>query len=345
MAERINIKTLSLTELDESLKDLGLEGYRTSQIKRWLYKFDAPDFEAMTNIGKKYRALLEEKYTIQRLEIVDQQKSQDGTIKFLMVLEDGHQIETVCIPADERRTLCISSQVGCGMGCQFCLTGTMGIIRNLTQFEILEQVASAKRFLKDERISNIVFMGMGEPMANTKNVYNAVDFLIDSECFDLSHNHVTVSTCGLAPEIEKFTERTNVKLAISLNATTDVVRDQIMPINKKYNLKVLIQACHNMNLPKRDRITFEYVMLHGINDSLDDAKRLVKLLAGLRVKINLLPFNENPQMPYKRPSPEHVKKFQEYLLDKGLFAIERKSRGADILGACGQLVTSKTDNR
>ncbi|MBU0504586.1 MAG: 23S rRNA (adenine(2503)-C(2))-methyltransferase RlmN [bacterium] len=342
---KVNIKTISLDLLDRELKDMGLEGFRTSQVKRWLYKFDVKSFDQMTNIGKKYREQLAEKYTIGQLEIVDHQKSQDGTIKFLIQLEDEHKIEAVCIPAEDRRTLCISTQVGCGMACRFCLTGTMGIIRNLSQYEILEQVACVKRFLKEDKISNIVFMGMGEPLANTKNLYPSIAILIDSECFDLSHNHVTVSTCGIAPEIEKFSNHTTAKLAISLNATTDEVRDEIMPINKKYNLKQLIQACHNMNLPKRDRITFEYVMLHGLNDSMEDAKRLVKLLEGLRVKINLLPFNESPQMVYKRPPQEHVKKFQEYLLNKGLFAIERKSRGSDILGACGQLVTTKTDNQ
>jgi len=335
-----NIKNIPLDQLAEEFKKLGVEGYRAKQVRQWLFQKDAAGFEEMTNIAKRFRDLLEEQYEIKRLPIINHQVSKDGTIKFLLGLDDGHKIEAVFIPSEERNTLCVSTQVGCAMKCDFCLTGTMGLTRNLELYEIIEQFAAIKRFFSGEkRISNIVFMGMGEPLANTKNLYSALDMLIDPECFDLSRNHITVSTSGLAPEIEKFGDRTPVKLAISLNATTDEVRDQIMPINKKYNLERLIQACKNMTLPKRNRITFEYVMLHGINDTMDDAKRLVKILSELRAKINLLPFNEYPESPYKRPPEEWVRKFQKHLLDKGFVAVVRQSRGKDILGACGQLVT------
>ncbi|EKD52413.1 MAG: hypothetical protein ACD_62C00033G0003 [uncultured bacterium] len=341
MNPKQNIKSLSLQDLQNELKTLGLEGYRASQVKRWLYKFDVDSFAKMTNIAGKFREILKEQFDLLRLPVVKMQLSKDGTKKYLLQLEDGHCVEVVLIPADGRNTLCVSTQVGCGMCCAFCLTGTMGLIRNLTQFEILEQVSAIRRTLAEgERITNLVFMGMGEPLANTASLYPAIDILLDAECFDFSRNHVTVSTCGLANQIESFGDKTQARLAISLNATTDTVRDQIMPINRKCNIKALITACHKMKLPQRSRITIEYVMLGGINDSLDDARRLVRLLNGLRVKINLLPFNENPQMPYKRPSHEKVRAFQQYLMDKGLVAIERKSRGQDISGACGQLVTN-----
>ena len=335
-----NIKTLSLAELKAALLELGLKGYRAQQVQQWLYKQDAQDFAEMTNIAKSCRETLAANYQISHLKIVKHMPSSDGTIKFLLALDDGHHIESVWIPSEKRQTLCVSTQVGCGMACAFCLTGTMGILRNLTVFEIIEQVAAVRRFLKEkDAISNIVFMGMGEPLANPKNLYPALEILLAPECFDFSRQHITVSTVGLAPEIEKFGDNTPVKLAISLNATTDAVRDQIMPINKKYNLECLFDACQKMHLPKRNRITFEYVMLHGINDTMDDAKRLVKILSRLKAKINLLPFNEHPSSPFKRPPDDWVREFQKHLLDKNFVAVVRQSRGRDILGACGQLAT------
>lgn len=340
MTTRRNIKNTPLPELETEFKALGLEGYRARQVRQWLFQKDAASFDDMTNISKKFRDLLKEQYEIPRLKMRSHQKSIDGTIKFVLELADGSLVESVWIPDKERRTLCVSTQVGCGMACNFCLTGDMGLKRNMQIYEMVEQIGVVRRFLPaGERITNLVFMGMGEPLANTKNLYPALDILLDPECYNFSRQHVTVSTSGLAPQIEEFGHKTPVKLAISLNATTDAVRDVVMPINKKFNLDRLIEACEKMFLPKRNRITFEYVMLHGVNDSMDDAKRLVKILRRLRAKINLLPFNEYPGSPYKRPPEEWVRHFQKYLLDHGFVAIVRRSRGHDILGACGQLAT------
>lgn len=337
-----NIKNLSLEQLQQSLIKLGLEGYRAAQLKRWIYQKDCTDFYQMTDISKRFHNVLHENFTVPQLTSLCHQVSEDGTIKFLLQLPDGEKIESVWIPSEGRRTLCVSTQVGCGMACDFCLTGEMGLKRNLSQFEILEQIATVKRLLpENETITNLVFMGMGEPLANTKNLYSSLEILLDQDCFNFSRHHITVSTSGLAPQIEEFGDKTNVKLAISLNATTDKIRDQVMPINKKYNLARLLEACQKMKLHKRNFITFEYVMLHGVNDTMEDAKRLVGILSRLRAKVNLLPFNEYPGSPYKRPPEEWVRHFQKYLLDKNFIAIVRKSRGRDILGACGQLATTQ----
>lgn len=342
MDVKLNIKDIPLPELENQFKELGLEGYRARQVRQWIFQKDVASFDEMTNIGKAFRELLKQHYEIVRLPVLIEQKSIDGTRKYLVKLNDGEKIESVWIPAESRRTLCVSTQVGCGMACDFCLTGEMGLKRNLSIYEITEQIAAVRRALPEgEKITNLVFMGMGEPLANIKNLYPALDILLDPECYNFSRQHVTVSTSGLAPEIEKFGDKTPVKLAISLNATTDEVRDVVMPINKKFNLERLIEACQKMTLPKRNRITFEYVMLHGVNDTMDDAKRLVKILSKLKAKINLLPFNEYPGSPYKRPPDDWVHQFQKYLLDRNFVAVVRRSRGRDILGACGQLATNE----
>lgn len=342
---KINIKALGLTELTDTLKGLGMEGFRANQVKQWLYQKQASSFDEMTNLGKDYRAQLSQKFDMPRLEIVSSQLSTDGTRKYLIKLPDGKNVESVFIPSLNRNTLCVSSQVGCAMGCDFCLTATMGLMRNLTVFEIVDQIGAVTRDLAvrhpDERISNLVFMGMGEPLHNKENLYKALEILLDPACYNFSRHHITVSTSGLAPEIEKFGDRTGVKLAISLNATTDEVRNVVMPVNKKYNLERLFDACRKMTLPKRNRITFEYVMLHGVNDTMDDAKRLVKLLTSVKAKINLIPFNDFEGSVYKRPSDEWVHTFQKYLLDRGFVANVRHSRGRDILGACGQLAVEQ----
>lgn len=340
LSHKKNIKSLSLEQLSAEFNELGLEGFRAQQVRKWLYHFDVQSFDEMTNISKDFRQKLSEKYYIDRLDIEAEQVSNDGTRKFLIRLKSQDLIECVWIPSENRKTLCVSSQVGCGMACAFCLTGEMGLKRNLDIFEIVEQVACVKRHLPEgETITNLVFMGMGEPLANTKNLYPALEILLHDECFNFSRQHVTVSTSGLAPQIEAFGDQTPVKLAISLNATTDAVRDVVMPVNKKYNLERLLQACKNMKLHKRNSITFEYVMLHGVNDTMEDAQRLVKILSHLKAKVNLLPFNEYPGSPFKRPPDEWVQKFQKYLLDRHFIAVVRRSRGRDILGACGQLAT------
>ncbi|HBF13918.1 MAG TPA: 23S rRNA (adenine(2503)-C(2))-methyltransferase RlmN [Deltaproteobacteria bacterium] len=344
MNQKINIKSLSLNDLSEKLKEFGMEGYRATQVKQWLYQKQAASFAEMTNIAKECRVILEENFEIKRLPVVTSQLSEDGTRKYLLGLEDGKNIECVFIPAEGRNTLCVSSQVGCAMDCDFCLTATMGLFRNLSIYEIVDQVGAVIRDMKergdDRRLSNLVFMGMGEPLANHKNLYAALEILLDQLCYNFSRNHITVSTSGLAPEIEKFGDKTGVKLAISLNATTDEVRDGIMPINKKYPLERLFEACRKMHLPNRNKITFEYVMLHGVNDTMEDAKRLIKILSTLKAKVNLIPFNEFSGSKYKRPPDEWVYSFQKILLDKGFIAVVRRSRGRDILGACGQLANA-----
>lgn len=340
-----NIRGLSLTQLQDSLKELGMEGFRANQVKQWIHQKQVADFEEMTNLGKDYRRLLAENFSLDRLKIRLSQESTDGTRKYLIEMPDGRVIESVFIPADGRNTLCVSSQVGCAMDCQFCLTATMGFKRNLSIFEITEQIALVKNDLlargDPRKLTNLVFMGMGEPLLNAPNLYPALEILLDETCFNFSRNHITVSTSGIAPEIERFGDKTGVKLAISLNATTDEVRDYVMPINKKYPLERLFDACRKMHLPKRNRITFEYVMLHDVNDTMDDAKRLVTLLSQLKAKINLIPFNEYPGTPFKRPTDEWIHTFQKYLLDRGFVANIRRSRGRDILGACGQLATNE----
>ncbi|OVE82450.1 23S rRNA (adenine(2503)-C(2))-methyltransferase [bacterium K02(2017)] len=338
MSELKNIKNIPLDQLIKEFKELGIEGYRANQVQKWIFQKDATSFAQMTNISKIYRELLEQNYKIESLKISHKQVSVDGTKKFLIELIDGEKIETVLIPSEKRTTLCVSTQVGCGMGCDFCLTATLGLKRQLKVYEIIEQIGAVRRDLAEgEKITNLVFMGMGEPLANPKNLYPALEILLDENCYNFSRQHVTVSTSGLAPEIENFGEKTNVKLAISLNATTDEVRDKVMPINKKYNLERLLEACKNMKLPKRNCITFEYVMLHGVNDTMEDAKRLVKILSKMKAKVNLLPFNDFPGSFYKRPSEDWVYQFQKYLLDRGFIAVVRRSRGKDILGACGML--------
>ncbi|MBX7147832.1 23S rRNA (adenine(2503)-C(2))-methyltransferase RlmN [bacterium] len=341
---KINIKALSLPELTEKFKELGLEGYRALQVKKWLYQKQVASFDEMTNIKKEVRDLLKENFEIPRIPVMTYQQSSDGTRKYLLEMTDGSTVESVFIPSEGRNTLCVSSQVGCAMDCKFCLTAQMGLKRNLSIFEIVDQVGAVARDVgADKRITNLVFMGMGEPLANTKNLYASLEILLDQDCYNFSRQHITVSTSGIAPQIEKFGDATPVKLAISLNATTDEVRDAIMPINKKFPIKDLLGACKRMTLPKRNRITFEYVMLHGVNDSLDDAKRLVKLLGEMKAKINLIPFNESPDSPFKRPPDAWIFKFQKILLDKGFVANIRRSRGRDILGACGQLATNKAE--
>jgi 23S rRNA (adenine2503-C2)-methyltransferase len=333
-----NIKNLSLEDLSFRLKEWGVENYRFQQLLQWVYERDTPDFAGMTNVSKDLKAKLSERFEIGRLPVETVQKSVDGTRKFLIRLADGETVESVLIPNEGRLTLCISSQVGCAMACRYCLTGLIGLKRNLSQFEIVEQVMAVRRSLEQgEKITNIVFMGMGEPMHNLSAVIPAVQILIDPRCLNFSKRKVTVSTSGLVPEMLKFGEVSDVKLAVSLCATTNEMRNILVPINRKYPLEVLLEACRKYPLPPRGKITMEYVMLAGVNDTMEDAKRLTKLLARIPCKINLIPFNEFPGGEFKRPTDEEIRIFQKYLLDRGFQTNIRTSRGRDILGACGQL--------
>ena len=337
--KKTDLKNLSLAEMEDLTEDLGLQRYRGRQIFHWVYGKGIDSVDMMTNLSREHRALLSQKVYISRLIEIKRQISSDGTEKFLFALEDDHRIESVLIPEEERLTLCISTQVGCGMGCTFCLTGKGGLIRNLKSSEIINQFLTIQKNLSgDKWITNIVFMGMGEPLANYKNTIKAIEILTHPHGIAFSARKITLSTSGLIPQIKRLGESgLNINLAISLNASADEQRCMIMPINNRYPLPKLLDACKKYPLKKRRMLSFEYVLIRGLNDSPEDAKRVTKLLRGIRCKINLLPFNEFPGSQYKKPSEESILKFQEVLLNHHFSVFIRKSRGADILAACGQL--------
>ncbi|MEW6601636.1 MAG: 23S rRNA (adenine(2503)-C(2))-methyltransferase RlmN [Nitrospirota bacterium] len=348
---KTNLKQLSKQELFHFMEMSGQKKFRADQISDWIYKRLAVSFDEMTDLSKDFREELKSIAFISSLKLLREQSSQDGSQKFLFELEDGQTIESVLMPGSRgksRFTLCISSQVGCAVGCKFCMTGRLGLIRNLKAYEIVDQIIAVKRFQegawrsgnqKEEKpeVTNIVFMGMGEPLNNFNEVSQALSKFTDLMGF--SRRRITVSTAGIVPGIRKLAQiKPLVNLAVSLNATTDEVRNRIMPINKKFPLKELIRACRDFPLAPTRRITFEYVMLDGINDSDDDAKRLVKLLAGIKSKLNLIPYNIVGITGELRPPEEsRVVSFQNILKKAGMTTIIRKSMGADISAACGQL--------
>jgi 23S rRNA (adenine2503-C2)-methyltransferase len=293
----------------------------------------------MTNLSKNFRQELSRVSFISTLHPLLVEEAKDGTRKFLFQLEDGNRIESVLIPDRSRLTLCVSTQVGCALGCRFCLTGKTGWKRDLMASEILNQILAVRETLGDKAsITNIVLMGMGEPLVNYKNTLKAIELMTHPDAFKFSSRRVTLSTAGLIPELEQLSkEKISFRLAISLNASDEETRSHLMPINRRYPLKKLLEACRRFPLRPRTRITFEYVMLEGINDSSQDAKRLLKILKGIPSKINLIPLNEAPGIPFKRPSEQKIKQFQEILMEGGLTAIVRTSKGAEISAACGQL--------
>ncbi len=345
--DRQDLKAMSFEELSRFVTDLGWPRYRAEQIKQWLYAKGVTDIEAMTNLSREQRRLLAGAARISRLDVLTRLASADGTRKFLLGLEDGNRIEAVLIPDESRvrrrLTLCISSQVGCTLDCAFCLTGRMGLIRNLRAHEIVDQVLSVRRLLAEngpgERITNIVMMGMGEPLANFHAVTEAVRRLTDPKGVCFPRRRITLSTAGLVPQIRLLaTLGLRVNLAVSLNAASDAVRNATMgTINRKYPLRDLIQACREYPTGPRERITFEYVLLEGVNDAAAEARRLVRLLQGVRCKVNLIPYNEHPGGRFRRPADAAVTAFQAILVNSGLTAFIRKSKGRDILAACGQL--------
>ncbi len=339
MKEKIDLKNLSIKELNSLIISFGKERYRTAQILRWLYKKGVRFIDEMTNLSKDFRHDLNEIAFISRLNILRIEESKDGTKKFLFGLHDGKNIESVLIPDKNRLTLCISTQVGCAMGCKFCLTGKTGLKRNLTLSEILNQIIMVKEILDGKAsITNIVMMGMGEPLNNYENCVNSIEIMTHQEAFNFSSRKVTLSTVGLIPELERLSkEKIRFRLAISLNASNDETRTYLMPINRFHPIKEILSICKKFPIRPRERITFEYVLLEGENDSPSDAKDLVNLLKGIPSKVNLIPLNEAPEIPFKRPSEERIMKFQKILLDAGLTAIVRKSKGSDISAACGQL--------
>jgi 23S rRNA (adenine2503-C2)-methyltransferase len=336
---QIDLKDFSPAELREFVASYGKEKYRTLQLLKWLYQKRVSSLDEMTNLPKKLREEWKHFCSISTLTPVRLQSARDGTKKFLFQLEDGNRIESVLIPERDRLTLCVSTQVGCALGCQFCLTGKKGFKRNLKPSEIVNQILAAKKSLaEDQPITNIVLMGMGEPLANYENTLKAIQLVSHSDAFKFSSRRVTLSTVGLLPELERLAAgRVPFRLAVSLNATDDETRSRLMPINRQHPLKKLLDLCRRFPLRPRERITFEFVLLKGINDSVQDAKRLVKLLRGIPSKVNLIPLNEAPGIVFKRPSDEQVREFQEILMAGDLTAIVRSSKGQDISAACGQL--------
>ncbi len=335
MTVKTDLKNLSLPALEQFLQGQGKERFRATQVFKWIYQHDAHSFEEMTNISKDLRAELTATAFISNLETEAMEVGSDGTRKYLFSLSDGASVESVLIPDEGRNTLCISSQVGCAMGCRFCLTGTFKLTRNLTTSEIINQIMAVRR---DVEIRNIVMMGMGEPLHNLDNVIPAINIMIDGNGLQFSNRRVTVSTCGVVPEMERLgRELPNVNLAVSLNATTDELRDRIMPINSAYPLKELLRACREFPLPGRRKVTFEYVMLGGLNDSLEDAKRLLRLISDIPSKVNLIPFNEFEGCEFRAPSQASIDAFHKFLIDRHVTVITRDSRGSDISAACGQL--------
>ncbi len=335
-----DLKTLNRNQLIEWTTARGHSAYRGRQMFAWLYRPGITKFSQMTDLSKKFRAELEDVATISTLPYTIKENSADGTMKYGFTLDDGHIIESVLIPEDDRNTLCVSSQVGCAMGCKFCLTGTMGFTRNLNPAEIVGQICAVQDDLTQldmGSVTNLVFMGMGEPLANFENLITALDILLDDLGLSYSQRRTTVSTCGLAPKIVELGERIGVNLAISLHAADDKTRSELMPVNDTYTIAEVIEACKQYPLQKRKRIMFEYILLKGINDSDEDARKLATLLRPIPCKINLLPCNEAPELPYKKPSNNRVHSFQKILRDLEYTVFIRTSRGDDISAACGQL--------
>jgi 23S rRNA (adenine2503-C2)-methyltransferase len=334
-----SIKDLSCKELTTFLTERKQPAYRAKQIRQWLFQKRVTSFADMTNLSRELRDQLDEHFSIGRLRIVRQAESGDSTVKFLLGLVDGSSIESVLIPEAHRLTLCISTQVGCGFGCAFCATALLGLKRNLTASEIVDQILEASRTLReDQRITHVVLMGMGEPLANYAQTSKALEIITDGEWgVGISPRRVTLSTVGLVPQIEKLMAETRVNLAISLHATNDRLRGELMPVNRKYALKQLLDCCRSLPMPRRKRITFEYVLLGGVNDSDQDACELVKILKGIRGKVNVIPFNPHPGSSYVRPTDERIARFQGVLHDAGVQVNVRRPRGDDIQAACGQL--------
>ena len=348
-----NLVGMTRDQMREALINIGTPEkqakMRVGQIWQWIYHWGARDFAAMTNLAKDYRALLAEHFVVAVPEVVTRQVSDDGTRKYLVRIAGGHEVEVVYIPEEGRGTLCISSQVGCTLTCTFCHTGTQKLVRNLTTAEIIGQVMVARDDLgewpkpgapKDETrlLSNIVLMGMGEPLYNFENVRDAMKIAMDPHGIQLSRRRITLSTSGVVPEIARTAEEIGCQLAVSFHATTDDVRNVLVPINKRWNIDALLEVLRSYpKVSNSERITFEYVMLDGVNDSDEDAHRLIKLIDGIPAKINLIPFNEWPGAPYKRSSNNRIRRFADIIYKAGYASPIRTPRGEDIMAACGQL--------
>jgi 23S rRNA (adenine2503-C2)-methyltransferase len=344
---RHDLAELELGELEQALETMGHPRFHARQLYQWVHKRGVTDFAEMTDLGRELRSSLAGSFRIVSPELVRKETSSDGTTKFLLRLEDGQMIESVYIPDTPANTFCLSTQVGCAMKCGFCLTGRMGIIRNLTGGEIVGQVRVLTRELGMlQSRFNIVLMGMGEPLHNYDAVMKALRMLNDEHGLAVNPRRVTLSTVGVLPALEKLaTEPLMPNLAVSLHATTEEQRDALVPINRKYGLKELLEACRRFPIKRRERITFEYVMLKDVNDTDEDARRLVRLLNGIKAKVNLLPLNAAAGIPFERPSDARVNRFAKIVADRGVTVSVRKSRGRDIRAACGQLITESTRQR
>ncbi len=351
-AARVDVSSLSLEALSRFVtEELGERSFRAGQVFRWIHQRGATSFEEMTDLSKALRAKLEARAEIVPLVKDLEQRSVDGTIKYRWKTRDGRYIESVYMPSADRKTLCVSTQVGCAMACGFCMTGTLGLKRNLTPGEIVAQVHAVNRAVRQlenletyRPLSNLVFMGMGEPLHNFENLKTALSILQAEDGPNFSHRHITVSTVGLVPMIERFGRETDVKLAISLNASTDEQRSKTMPVNRKWNIEALLEACRKFPLRQGRRITFEYVLLQGFNDADEDAHRLVKLLKGIPAKVNLIPYNENPGLGFRTTMDERAEHFRDILCEGHVAAFIRQNRGRDIAGACGQLANRGGEN-
>jgi len=355
MNEKQNLLNYNQQALNDFFAKLDEKPYRTKQIMKWIYKDHVFDFNQMLNLSKKLREKLTEIACIDFPTVVSKNHALDGVVKWVIDMGSENNVEMVYIPEKDRGTLCISSQVGCALACTFCSTGYQGFNRNLSTAEIIAQVLIANLHLTSsgKRISNVVFMGMGEPMLNEEAVYSACDLLLDDLSFGLSRRKVTISSSGVVPALERMSERVPVSLAISLHAPTDDLRDELVPINKKYPIKELMRACDvYLNAGTQERhILFEYVMLKGVNDSQQHAEQLAKLLKGVSAKVNLIPFNPFPQSEYQVSSGKTIEKFQNILFSQGIRTMTRRTRGEDVDAACGQLAgkvkdkTKRTDAR
>ena len=349
--DKINLLGLNRTDLEALFTEMGEKPFRASQVMKWLYHDGVHDFAEMTNLSKALREKLAEHAEVALPEVIEDHPSKDGTRKWLFKLDGDNSIETVFIPEEGRGTLCISSQVGCTLACSFCSTARQGFNRNITTAEIVGQIVLAAQLLgwpesqSDRKITNVVLMGMGEPLLNFDAVVKAMAIMQDDLGFGLSKRRITLSTSGVVPMIRALREVSDVSLAISLHASNDKLRDQLVPINKKYPIAELLAACREYVKDKagRTRITFEYVMLDGINDSDADARALAKILKKVPAKVNLIPFNPFPGSPYKCSSMNRINRFRDIVHNAGITTVTRKTRGDDIAAACGQLVGEVND--
>jgi 23S rRNA (adenine2503-C2)-methyltransferase len=348
-AAKVNLLDLDRAGMEAFFVELGEKRFRAHQVMKWIYHHGADDFEKMTDLGKTLRAKLAERAEIRGPQQLVEQRSTDGTCKWMLGLDGGNAVETVYIPEPTRGTLCVSSQVGCGLNCRFCSTATQGFNRNLTCAEIIGQVWLASRALgnvthQNRRITNVVMMGMGEPLLNFDNVVKAMSLMRDDLGFGLANKRVTLSTAGLVPMIDRLSEASDVSLAVSLHAPTDELRDQLVPLNKKYPIAELLAACQRYVATRpRASITFEYTLMKGVNDKPEHAKQLIKLLRKMPSKLNLIPFNPFPGTQFERSDEETIRAFQKIVLDGGMLATVRRTRGDDIDAACGQLVGKVQD--